>query len=55
MNIDTATQLELETEIVTGEDSLYAMFDEQRLLNNGYTVEELRAICREWVLAQPDL
>jgi len=33
MNIDTATKQELETEIVVGEDSLYQMFDEQKLLS----------------------
>jgi len=49
IDIATATKAELEGEIV-GEASLYAMFDESRLLNDGYSVEEMREICHAWVL-----
>lgn len=54
MNIDTATKAQLESEIVTGEDSLYAMFDEKKLLSGGYTEEELRTACRQWIEASPE-
>lgn len=54
MNIDTATKQELETEIVVGEDSLYKMFEEKKLLNGGYTVEELRATMKQWIESCPE-
>lgn len=40
---------ELETLIVCGEKSLYNMFDEKRLLNGGYTTEQLRNIVTTWI------
>lgn len=54
MNIDTATKQELETEIVVGEDSLYKMFDEQKLLSGEYTVEELRTTIKKWIESCPE-
>jgi hypothetical protein len=46
----TTSRRDLETAICM-EDDLYAQFDEQRLLNNGYTTEELRSIVVGWIEA----
>ena len=48
MNLATMTRAELEAEIITNE-SLYAMFDEARLLAGEYTTEEMRAIVAAWI------
>jgi hypothetical protein len=50
LNVATATREELETAACC-EPGLYEMFDEQRLLNEGYTVEELREIIGQWIEA----
>lgn len=46
----TTSRVDLEAAIVSDSD-LYAQFDEQRLLNNGYTTEQLRSMIIEWILA----
>jgi hypothetical protein len=46
----TTTRHKLEEAIVSDPD-LYAQFDEQRLLNDGYTTEQLRSIAVSWVIA----
>lgn len=53
MNIDQMTQAQLEGEIVA-EPSLYAKFDETRLLNGGYTLDQMREVVREWITEAPD-
>lgn len=51
LNVDTATRRELEDAIVCGDDTLYAMFDEGKLLNGDYTTEEMREIFQRWIMA----
>jgi hypothetical protein len=48
------TREQLEEIIVCGEASLYRLFDEQRLLNAGYTAEELYEIIRGWIEASDE-
>lgn len=48
MNIESMTREELEGEIVA-EKTLYAMFDEARLLDGSYTIEEMREIVAQWI------
>jgi len=48
-NIDTANRIDLEGVIIS-EEGLYEIFDEKRLLNSGYTTEEIREIVREWIV-----
>ena len=50
MFVPTMTRPELECFII-GERSLFAMFDEARLLAAEYTDDELRAVVGEWVAA----
>jgi hypothetical protein len=38
-------------EAIVSDPDLYAQFDEQRLLNNGYTTEQLRSMIIEWIAA----
>lgn len=52
--LETATQQELELYILS-ERSLYAKFNEQRLLDGKYSVEELRQVCQEWVEEAPEI
>jgi hypothetical protein len=46
----TTTRNDLEAAICSEAD-LYAQFDERRLLNNGYTTDELRSIVVNWIEA----
>ena len=48
---ENTTREQLEEIVVCGEASLYRLFDEHRLLNAGYTAEELREIIRGWIEA----
>jgi hypothetical protein len=48
--IDKMTREELETEIVLNEKGLYEMFDEKKLINKEYTLEELVEITTEWII-----
>ena len=50
MFVPTMTRPELECFII-GERTLFAMFDEYRLLAAEYTDDELRAVVTEWVAA----
>lgn len=51
MMIDNNTnRADLEIAILS-EDGLYAEFDEQKLLNGGYTTEELRTKVIGWIEA----
>ncbi len=50
MFVPTMTRPELEC-LIIGERSLFAMFDEARLLAAEYTDDELRAVVGEWVAA----
>ena len=52
--IETATRQELELYILS-ERSLYAKFNEQRLLDGRYTLEEMREVCQEWVEEAPEV
>ncbi len=51
--IETATRQELENYILV-ERSLYAKFDEQRLLNGSYSIDDMRDVCMAWVEECPD-
>ena len=49
---DTTTKEQLQECILFEEDpSLYAMIDEPRFLNDGYTREELLQIVSDWIEA----
>jgi len=37
--------------VIIGDDQLYRTFDEARLLNDGYTTEEMREIVVAWISA----
>lgn len=50
LNIATATKTELETEICCNSE-LYGLVDEQKLLSEQYTLEELREIISAWIEA----
>ena len=52
--LETATRQELELYILS-ERSLYAKFNEQRLLDGQYTLDELREVCQEWVEDAPEV
>ena len=54
LNVDTATYQELQDEICTNDDGLYEMFNEEKFLSDGYTVEELREITVKWITNDPD-
>jgi len=55
MMIDNTTSREKLEVAILAEDSLYAQFDEQKLLNGGYTTEELRAVVVGWIEAGDEL
>jgi len=50
MFVPTMTRPELEC-LIIGERTLFAKFDETRLLDGEYTDDELRATVTEWVAA----
>lgn len=50
MYLPTATRADMEAEIL-GNDSLYAAFDEGRLMAGDYTDAEMRAIIQKWIEA----
>ena len=50
MNIAEMTKEELETEIVCNNEGLYEMFNEEKLLNKEYTLEELQEITANWII-----
>ncbi len=52
--IEDMTRQELENEIFINEDGLYEMFDEQKLLKNEYTFEELLEITQKWIQEAPE-
>ena len=52
--LETATREELELYILS-ERSLYAKFNEQRLLDGQYSIDELRDVCQEWVEDAPEI
>jgi len=53
--IEDMNRDELETAIICDtDDDLYRKLDEPKFLDHGYTVEELRAILKAWILAAPD-
>ena len=51
MDITKMSYEQLQEEILFNNNGLYEMFDEQRFLNNDYTLEELIEITSNWVIA----
>lgn len=49
-NITKLTKEELENEILFNNDGLYEQFDEQKLLNHGYSHDELVEITTNWII-----
>lgn len=49
-HINTMTREQLENEILFNSDGLYEQFDEGKLLNHGYTHEELIEITTNWII-----
>lgn len=50
MNLETMTRSEMEMEVLSN-GSLYATFDEKRLLDGQYSDDEMRGAIREWIIA----
>lgn len=50
MITETTTRDELETAICC-DKSLYAQFDEAKLLNGDYSMDELRQIVTDWIIS----
>jgi len=48
--INDMTQAELEVAILS-DKSLYAEYNEDRLMNGGYTLEQMKEIAQAWVEA----
>lgn len=48
MLLANMSRADMEVEILDN-DSLYAKFDEARLMNSEYTDEEMRAVIQEWI------
>lgn len=48
MMITNMTRADLEVLIIS-EDTLYAMFDEARLLDGGYSMDEMIEIVTKWI------
>ena len=48
MLLETMSQVDLEIVILENSD-LYAMFDEQRLLNSEYSLEQMKEIVGTWI------
>ena len=51
MDITKMSYEQLQEEILFNNDGLYEMFNEQKFLNNDYTLEELIEITSNWVIA----
>ena len=51
MIIDHTTSRQTLEAVILENDSLYTQLDEQRLLNKGYTTEELRTAVLGWIEA----
>jgi len=47
---ESASRTELEG-VIVGDGALYAQFNETRLLNDGYTTDEMRQIVMAWIAA----
>ena len=52
--VEEMTKQELQNEIVCNNDGLYEMFDENKLLNDLYSHEELITITQNWIMQAPD-
>lgn len=50
MNITAATYKELQEEIICNNDGLYEQFNEEKFLNDEYTLEELKSITSNWII-----